>query len=411
MQKIIFKMKHSHITLISEFNALKSMTVLILTLLIYCQARGTTLTGDSIYSYGTSGTSDYIIQNSGNIESGYANTSSGPVIFSNTQSGGSYTSNTFIAAESAGLSGGSSEAVSLYVGTINSATGSITGTSGLALTSTYNGLYSLGSSSYSYLAWAPTSSELSTTSTTLNAFYANSSGAYIQSAGELTLTGTTITLTGTTNINTTGNYSTSIGSSGTGSVTMTSGTNSLALSNTLLTITAPTTIVGTTNINTTGTASTSIGNTTGTVTIVGSAVNVGTNSGSAVTVGNSSANSTVSLNGNRLQNVGTGTSGTDAVNLTQVNSLISSTTSQITSLQSQIYTNERGISGVSAMTNIPSLQTSQQYNFGVGIGSFEGTTALALGGNFRLRDNLVGKISASMSSGTYVTGAGISLGW
>ena len=409
MQKIIFQLKQSHIPILTEFSTLKSMTVLISTLLIHCQASGQTLTGDSIYSYGTSGTSDYIIQNSGNIESGYANTSSGPVIFSTTQSGGSYTSNTFITAESTGLSGGSSESVSLFVGTIDSATSYLTETSGLALTSTYNGVYSVDSSSYSFIGWASTTSDLNTSAA--NGFIANSAGAYIQSASDLTLTGTTITLTGTTNINTTGNYSTSIGSSGTGSVTMTSGTNSVALSNTLLTITAPTTIVGTTNINTTGTASTSIGNTTGTVTLVGSAVNVGTNSGSAVTVGNSSANSTVSLNGNRLQNVGTGTSGTDAVNLTQVNSLISSTTSQITSLQSQIYTNERGISGVSAMTNIPSLQTSQQYNFGVGIGSFEGTTALALGGNFRLRDNLFGKISASMSSGTYVTGAGISLGW
>ena len=411
MSKKISKLRKSQIQILTEFSAMKSMTVLISTLLIYCQASGQTLTGDSIYSSGSSGASDFIIQSSGNITSGYANWSSSPYIYSTTQSGSSFTSNTFIQAQTSGINAGTSESVSLYVGTIDSATSELTATGGLALSSTYSGVYSIGSSAQSYIGWAPTASELSTTSSTANGFLANSAGAYIQSASDLTLTGTTITLTGTTNINTTGNYSTSIGSSGTGSVTMTSGTNSLALSNTLLTITAPTTIVGTTNINATGTASTSIGNTTGTVTIVGSTVNVGTNSGSTVTVGNSSANSTVSLNGNRLQNVGTGTSGTDAVNLTQVNSLISSTTSQITSLQSQIYTNERGISGVSAMTNIPSLQTSQQYNFGVGIGSFEGTTALALGGNFRLRDNLVGKISASMSSGTYVTGAGISLGW
>ncbi len=237
MSKKIYKLRKSHIQILSELSAMKSITVLISTLLIHFYASGQTLTGDSIYSYGTSGTSDYIIQNSGNIESGYANTSSGPVIFSTTQSGGSYTSNTFITAESTGLSGGSSESVSLYVATIDSATSSLTEeTSGLALSTTYNGVYSVGTSSYSYLAWAPSTSELSTTSTTANGFYANSSGAYIQSASDLTLTGTTITLTGTTNINTTGNYSTSIGSSGTGSVTMTSGTNSVALSNTLLTI-------------------------------------------------------------------------------------------------------------------------------------------------------------------------------
>jgi autotransporter adhesin len=170
-------------------------------------------------------------------------------------------------------------------------------------------------------------------------------------------------------------------------------------------------LTGATNINTTGSYNTSVGNTTGIVTIAGSAVNVGTNSGSSVTLGSNTGNSTVSLNGNRLQNVGAGVAGTDAVNLNQVNSLMSSTTSQITSLQNQANTNKSGISGVSAMANIPSLSASQKNNFGVGIGAFQGSSAIAFGGNFRIKDNLVGKISASLSSGNYVTGAGLSFGW
>ena len=45
------------------------------------------------------------------------------------------------------------------------------------------------------------------------------------------------------------------------------------------------------------------------------------------------------------------------------------------------------------------------------IGAFQGASAIAFGGNFRIKDNLVGKISASLSSGNYVTGAGLSFGW
>ena len=230
------------------------------------------------------------------------------------------------------------------------------------------------------------------------------------------MNGSTISLTGATSINTTGNASTSIGGSGTGSVTITSGANSLVMGNTMLAITAPTTIVGTTLINTTGTASTTVGNSIGTVTVSGAEVNLGTNSGSAVTVGSNSANSTVSLNGNRLQNVGTGTEGTDGVNLNQLNSLTTTSSSQLTSLQSQvsslqsqIYVNERGIAGVSAISNIPSLSVGQQFNVGFRFGAFNAKTALALGANWRLQDNLIAKISASMSANTYVTGAGISL--
>jgi hypothetical protein len=373
-------------------------------------SNGQTYTGDNIYIYGTSGSSS-IFQNTGNDTSGISVNPTQTFISTNTNSGGSYTANSFIEAETTGVTIGSSGTVDLFVGSVDPTTGSITGTGGLTLASTFSGVYSLGAGTASYIGWAATASELNATSTTANGFLANSSGAYIQSASDLTLTGTTISLIGATNINTTGNYSTSLGGSGSGSVTMTSGSNSIALSNTLLTITAPTTIVGTTNINVTGSSSTTVGNTSGVVTIIGSTVSLGANSGSTVVLGNSSADSTISLNGNRLQNVGTGVSGTDAVNLNQVNSLMSSTTSQITSLQNQANVNKGGISSVSAMTNIPSLSASQKNNFGVGIGSFQGASAIAFGGNFRIKDNLVGKISASLSSGNYVTGAGLSFGW
>ena len=340
----------------------KNVFIFIGTIFLHFSSNGQTLTGSNINVYGTSGASDYIIQQDGNITQGYANNASqGPNLFSSTQIGSSYTTNTFIAVDrGGGASIGSSVGISLYSGTINSADATINGTNGLAISPTASAMFSVGSGSSTAAGWLSSSAAAITSA---NGILADSTGTYLQSATDLVLTGTAISLTGATNINTTGSYNTSVG------------------------------------------------NTTGIVTIAGSAVNVGTNSGSSVTLGSSTGNSTVSLNGNRLQNVGAGVAGTDAVNLNQVNSLMSSTTSQITSLQNQANTNKSGISGVSAMANIPSLSASQKNNFGVGIGAFQGSSAIAFGGNFRIKDNLVGKISASLSSGNYVTGAGLSFGW
>jgi hypothetical protein len=337
----------------------KNIFISIGALCLHFSSNGQTLTGSNLYISGTSGGSS-ISQNSGNDTSGININPTQTYISTNTISGGSYTVNSFIETETTGVNIGSSGTVDLFVGAVDPTTGSINGTNAISISSAYTAMYSVGSGSSTYAAWR---SSTSAAITSANGLIADSTGTYLQSATDLVLTGASITLTGATNINTTGNYNTSIG------------------------------------------------NTTGIVAVVGSVVSVGTNSGSSVALGSSSGNSTISLNGNRLQNVGTGISGTDAVNLNQVNSLMSSTTSQITSLQNQANVNKAGISGVSAMTNIPSLSASQKSNFGVGIGAFQGASAIAFGGNFRIKDNLVGKISASLSSGNYVTGAGLSFGW
>lgn len=323
----------------------------------------------------------------------------------------------YVDVQTGGVNIGSSQAVTLYQGTIDSATGYVSAPNGVYLGSAYSALFSQGVGQTTVVGWASSYTGTGSLSS-VNGLIADSTGTVLQSASALTLTGSSISVIGTTAINTTGNASTSIGGSGTGSVTITSGSNSMVMGNSLFSIAAPTTIVGTTLINTTGTSSTTFGNTSGTVTVSGAAVNLGTNSGSAVTVGSGTANSTVSLNGNRLQNVGTGTDGTDAVNLNQLNSLtttsssqLTSLQSQVTSLQSQIYVNERGIAGVSAISNIPSLSVGQKFNVGLGFGAFNANTALAIGANWRLQDNLIAKVSASMSANTYVTGAGISLGF
>lgn len=375
----------------------------ILLLLIPIKTYGQAVTGTSVLINGSTGGNNNLVQSSGDNRSSFYQDSTQNVLNSYSQSGGSWITNSWVTTGvTSGISVGSSQSIDLYYGAINSATGNITGTNAITLNSTQAILDSQGSSSATYVGWSSDSN-----GNLENAIGFDSTGTAIRSASNLSLTGTTIALTGATNINTTGNSSTSIGSSGTGTVTLTSGSNTMVLDNTQLTITAPTTLVGTTSINTTGSANTSIGNTTGTVTVAGSTVNIGTNSASAVTIGNSSANSTVSLNGNRLQNVATGIAGTDAVNVNQLSSVTSNFSSQITSLQNQIYTNQSGIAGVSAIANIPSLTTGQNFNVGVGVGSFATASALAIGANARIS----GKISASTSAGTYVGGAGLALGF
>ena len=214
---------------INQFAINKNAVILISFISLHFSSNGQTLTGDNIYISGTSGSSS-INQNTGNDTSGISINPTQAVVFTNTISGGSYTANSFIQADTTGVNIGSSGTVDLFVGALDPTNGSITGTGGLTLDSTFSGIYSLGAGTSSYIGWAATASELSATSTTANGFLVSSSGAYIQSASDIILTGTTINLTGATNINTTGNYSTSIGSSGTGTVAMTSGSNSIALS-------------------------------------------------------------------------------------------------------------------------------------------------------------------------------------
>lgn len=128
--------------------------------------------------------------------------------------------------------------------------------------------------------------------------------------------------------------------------------------------------------------------------------------------------STISLNDNRLQHVAAGTDGTDAVNVNQLNALTNSSTAQFKALQSevghlqnQILGAERGIAGVTAMTQLPALSEGQQFNVGLGWGSFNHHNAWALGAHWRIKDNLIGKLSTSLSPGAYVTGVGVSMGF
>lgn len=92
------------------------------------------------------------------------------------------------------------------------------------------------------------------------------------------------------------------------------------------------------------------------------------------------------------------------------------TDSRFNSMQNQVDANRKraagGISGVSAMTNIPQLSGSATYSFGVGIGGFDGEQSIAAGGSARVKENVVIRSSVSTSTeGEMVWGAGVGFEW
>jgi trimeric autotransporter adhesin len=136
--------------------------------------------------------------------------------------------------------------------------------------------------------------------------------------------------------------------------------------------------------------------------------------------------STVSFNNNRLQNVAAASAGTDAVNLNQVNSLITSSMgsyasqsqvngiqNQVNNLQTQVNQNnliaQRGVAGVGAIANIPALDANKQFAVGVGVGNYISASAIAVGVQARISENVVFKVSGSSSTGNYTTGAGLGI--
>ena len=149
-------------------------------------------------------------------------------------------------------------------------------------------------------------------------------------------------------------------------------------------------------------------------------VTLASNANASVTVGNQNGSgigtSTVSFNNNRLQNVATATAGTDAVNLNQANSLISSATTpiqnQVNGIQNQVNQNnlsaQRGIAGVSAIAGIPAIEAGKNFSIGIGVGNYVSASAISVGAQARLTQSSVLKIAAGTTSfGGIVTSAGL----
>ena len=210
--------------------------------------------------------------------------------------------------------------------------------------------------------------------------------------------------------------------SGTGSIAIgaassATGTNSIAIGAGVTSTTNNAIVIGDSS------SATIIG---GTLSTTGN-VTLGSGPSATVTVGNQNGSgvgtSTVSFNNNRLQNVAAATALTDAVNLGQVNSLITSSTStfqnqitsvqnQVNNLQNQVNQNnlqaQRGIAGVGAIAGIPALESGKNFGVGVGVGNYISASAISVGVQARISESTVAKIAASTTNyGGVVTTAGI----
>jgi hypothetical protein len=95
----------------------------------------------------------------------------------------------------------------------------------------------------------------------------------------------------------------------------------------------------------------------------------------------------------QVHGVADGTSGFDAVNVRQLGA---------------------GVASVSAMTNIPQLDTGKVFAVGVGYGYHLGQSALAVGGTFRFNPNTVIKSSLAVGTGSQAKpafGIGAAMSW
>jgi hypothetical protein len=159
-----------------------------------------------------------------------------------------------------------------------------------------------------------------------------------------------------------------------------------------------TTITGTLDV-TAGTSTTTLTTsglaTLASITSAGNAT-LGSGAGSSLTFGSSTGNSTISFNNNRLQNVADGVAATDAVNKRQLD---------------KVETNlSRGIASVTAMANLPAVDSGKKFNMGFGLGSYNGENAASIGFQSRIDNSTVLKVSAASSDkGDAAFGAGIGI--
>jgi autotransporter adhesin len=105
-----------------------------------------------------------------------------------------------------------------------------------------------------------------------------------------------------------------------------------------------------------------------------------------------------------ITNVAPGVNPTDAVNMSQLNSVQAG----VNDLARQAYS---GIAGATALTMIPDVDPGKTLAVGVGSGNYKGYSAVAIGFSARITDNLKVKGGVSTSSSGTVYGAGVGYQW
>lgn len=150
----------------------------------------------------------------------------------------------------------------------------------------------------------------------------------------------------------------------------------------------------------------------------GAAVSGGSNNGgmyfdsNGVTVGKVDASGNI-IGTSQIHNVAAGTAATDAVNVSQLTSGMNGINNQINSINQQVDGLRSGIASTVAMANIPQVDQGKHYSIGMGLGHYDGASALSVGGSIRVNENAIikGTIGHSFSnSGPADTSTAVGVG-
>lgn len=121
----------------------------------------------------------------------------------------------------------------------------------------------------------------------------------------------------------------------------------------------------------------------------------------------------------QVTNVAAGTQGTDAVNLNQLNATLSQannyTNQAVGQLQQSVNSTARtaysGIAAATALSMIPEVDQGKSLSMGVGVGSFQGYQAVAVGATARITNNIKMRAGVGTSSAGTAYGIGASMQW
>jgi trimeric autotransporter adhesin len=107
----------------------------------------------------------------------------------------------------------------------------------------------------------------------------------------------------------------------------------------------------------------------------------------------------------RITNLAPGVNPTDAVTMSQLNSVVG----QIGLVQRVAYS---GVAMSGALSGLPQVEVGKKFSVGLGLGNYAGYSALAFGVSARIGENVVVKFGASTATGsqTMVNG-GLGYSW
>ncbi|TWC05504.1 YadA-like protein [Bradyrhizobium macuxiense] len=183
------------------------------------------------------------------------------------------------------------------------------------------------------------------------------------------------------------------------------------------------TTVNATDVNATNVKATTVAATTVNASTVNATTsNIGTaNVASALQVASGAA---VNMGGNRVQNVATPISGSDAANKSYVDASVASLGGQVEQALSGVNTRlddiasrttkaTAGVAMAFAMAGVPTVLPTERVAFTMNYGNFQGQNGLAINGAVRLNDNfqLTGGVGYSTEQSLVGARAGLRVGW